>query len=60
VKQGYSLNRGIRSFCLRQCSYQEFVRHMIWSSKLEKIYFNTNVYNAIPHWTLTYCFPLTM
>ena len=30
------------------------------NSKLEKVYFNTNVYNAIPHWTLTYCFPLTM
>ena len=23
-------------------------------------YLNANVYNDVPHWTLTYCFPLTM
>ena len=23
-------------------------------------YLNANVNNDIPHWTLTYCFPLTM
>ena len=23
-------------------------------------YFSANVYNDVPHWTLTYCFPLTM
>src|SRR5215467_13008471 len=25
-----------------------------------KFYFNANVYNPVPHWTVTNCFPLTM
>ena len=29
-------------------------------SCIEEFYYNANVYNATPHWTLTYCFPSTI